>query len=452
LKALVAVTAVVFEPFEVLAMLLGCIADDLTGATDLAIMLTRAGMRTLQVMEVPRTGTNGLDGYDAVVVALKTRTCPVAEAVDLSLASAEALLALGAKQLFFKYCSTFDSTDAGNIGPVAEALMAKLGADLAIVCPAFPTNKRTVFMGNLFVGEVPLAESPMKDHPLTPMRDSNLVRVMQRQSKGRVGLVPHPVVEKGRVAIAEAFAAAKGRGERFVVVDAITDRDLIEMGAAAADMPLITGGSGVALGLPANFIAKGLMKAAEAPTSMAAPQGRAAILAGSCSEATRGQVVAAKAAGLPAVEVDPLALADGRQSAETVLAWIGQQPKDKPFLVYSSADPAGVKSVQDKLGREAAGALVERTLAAVAQKLVATGTTRLIVAGGETSGAVVNGLGISALEIGPEIDPGVPWTRVAGWQWATEGQAGRGRDLVLALKSGNFGAPDFFLKAWAKLA
>ncbi len=433
-------------------MLLGCIADDLTGATDLAIMLTRAGMRTLQVMDVPRVGDGRLAGYDAIVVALKTRTCPVAEAIDLSLRSADALLGLGAKQLFFKYCSTFDSTDEGNIGPVAEALMAKLGADLALVCPAFPTNKRTVYMGNLFVGEVPLAESPMKDHPLTPMRDSNLQRVMQRQSKGMVGLVPYSVVEKGRAAIAEAFAAARKRGERFVVVDAISDRDLIEMGAAAAGMPLITGGSGVALGLPANFIAKGLMKAAEAPTSMTAPAGRAAILAGSCSEATRGQVAAAKAAGVPALEVDPLALSSGAQSEATILAWIAQQPKDKPFLVYSSAEPAAVKAVQDKLGREAAGAMVETTLAAVARELVASGTTRLIVAGGETSGAVVNGLGVTALEIGPEIDPGVPWTRVAGWNSAADGHGEPGRDLVLALKSGNFGAPDFFVKAWERLA
>ena len=472
-------------------MLLGCIADDLTGATDLAIMLTRAGMRTLQVMDAPVAGgqpkaqrddapvaggqpkaqrddapvaggqpkaqrddapvagDSRLAGYDAIVVALKTRTCPVAEAVDLSLQSAEALLALGARQLFFKYCSTFDSTDAGNIGPVAEALMARLGTDLALVCPAFPTNKRTVYLGNLFVGEVPLAESPMKDHPLTPMRDSSLVRVMQRQSKGKVGLVPYPVVEKGRAAIAEAFASARRRGERFVVVDAITDRDLIEMGAAAADMPLITGGSGVALGLPANFIAKGLMQAAEAPKSMAAPAGRAAILAGSCSEATRGQVAAAKAAGMPAFEIDPLQLADGRQSPAAILAWTAAQARDTPFLVYSSAEPASVKAVQDRLGREAAGTLVERTLAAIARDLVATGTTRLIVAGGETSGAVVNGLGVTALEIGPEIDPGVPWTRVVGWNGD---QTSRGRDLVMALKSGNFGAPDFFVKAWQRLA
>ncbi len=422
-------------------MLLGCIADDLTGATDLAIMLTRAGMRTLQVMEVPDAkGASALARYDAIVVALKTRTCPVAEAIDLSLRSADALLTLGAKQLFFKYCSTFDSTDEGNIGPVAEALMARLGADLALACPAFPTNKRTVYMGNLFVGDVPLAESSMKDHPLTPMRDSNLVRVLQRQSKGRVGLVPYPVVEKGRGAVAEAFAAARQRGERFVVVDAITDRDLIEMGAAAADMPLITGGSGVALGLPANFIAKGLMKAAAAPQSMAAPRGRAAILAGSCSEATRGQVAAAKAAGLAALAVDPLALSSGAQSEKTIVEWASRQTVEKPFLVYSSAEPATVKAVQEKLGREAAGGLVERVLAGVAQALVAGGVTRLIVAGGETSGAVVNGLSVSALEIGPEIDPGVPWTRAVG------------RDLVLALKSGNFGAPDFFVKAWGKLA
>lgn len=421
-------------------MLLGCIADDLTGATDLAIMLTRAGMRTLQVMEVPDPAGKGLEGYDAVVVALKTRTCPASEAIDLSLRSADALLALGAKQLFFKYCSTFDSTDEGNIGPVAEALMAKLGTDLALACPAFPTNKRTVYMGRLFVGDVPLDESPMKDHPLTPMRDASLVRVLQRQSKGKVGLVPFAVVDQGPEAIKAAFEAARARGERLVIVDAITDRHLVDMGTAAAGMPLITGGSGVALGLPANFIRAGLMKAVEAPRTMAAPKGRAAILAGSCSEATRGQVAAAKAAGIAAFEVDPLALSSGAQSARAILEWVGMQPRERPVLVYSSAEPAAVKSVQDKLGREAAGALVERTLAAVAQELVASGTTRMIVAGGETSGAVVNGLQVKALEIGPEIDPGVPWTRAVG------------RDLVLALKSGNFGAPDFFVKAWGMLA
>ncbi|MFV0298389.1 MAG: 3-oxo-tetronate kinase [Hyphomicrobiaceae bacterium] len=421
-------------------MLLGCIADDLTGATDLAIMLTRAGMRTLQLMQPPAEGDPRLSGYDAIVVALKTRTCPVDEAISLSLASAQALQEQGARQLYFKYCSTFDSTGNGNIGPVAEALLAHIGSDLAIVCPAFPTNKRTVYMGNLFVGDVPLAESPMKDHPLTPMRDSNLVRVMQAQTRGKVDLVPYPVVEKGRTAIANAFAEAQARGERFVVVDAITDRDLVEMGAATADMPLVTAGSGVALGLPQNFIAKGLMKPAPAPATMKAPTGRAAILAGSCSEATRRQVANAKAQGLAALEIDAVALADRTQTTDEIIAWTSAQPSDRPFLVYSSADPATVLEVQEKLGREAAGSLVERAIATVAKALVAENVTRLSVAGGETSGAVVNGLGITALEIGPEIDPGVPWTRAIG------------QDQVLALKSGNFGAPDFFTKAWEKLS
>lgn len=421
-------------------MLLGCIADDLTGATDLALMLTRAGMRTLQVMQVP-DATTRLDGFDAVVVALKTRTCPVSEAVALSLKSADALLARGAKQLFFKYCSTFDSTDQGNIGPVADALLDKLGGGLALACPAFPTNKRTIYMGNLFVGDVPLAESPMKDHPLTPMRDSNLVRVLQRQTRSKVGLVSFPVVSRGPAAVAEAFAAAASKGERFVIVDAITDQNLIDVGAAAAAHKLITGGSGIALGLPQNFVRQGLMKAADAPQRMSAPKGRMAVLAGSCSEATRGQVKAAIAAGIPAYRIDPLALHKGQIAQGELARWAAAQAADKPILIYSSDEPTSVRQVQELLGRDAAGALVEHELASVARQLVAAGFRRMIVAGGETSGAVVNGLGVTALEIGPEIDPGVPWTRSIG-----------GEDLVLALKSGNFGAPDFFVKAWEKLS
>lgn len=421
-------------------MLLGCIADDLTGATDLALMLTRAGMKTVQVMQVPDKSAD-LSSYDAVVVALKTRTCPVGEAVSLSLAAADALLAGGAKQLFFKYCSTFDSTDEGNIGPVAEALLNHLGARQAIVCPAFPTNKRTVYQGNLFVGDVPLAESPMKDHPLTPMRDSNLVRVLQRQTKLKVGLVPFATVDAGADAIKAAMAAADQRDERFIVLDAITDRHLVDMGTAAAGMKLITGGSGVALGLPANFVRAGMMKAADAPITMRAPKGRALILAGSCSVATRGQVRAAIDAGLPALRLDPLALASGEMTAARIMAWVKDQPADRTPLVYSSADPDAVTAAQSRLGRDKAGAIVEEALATAAIGLADDGFTRLIVAGGETSGAVVNGLGVTALEIGPEIDPGVPWTRAIG-----------GRDMVLALKSGNFGAPDFFLKAWEKLS
>ncbi len=353
-------------------MLLGCIADDLTGATDLALMLTRAGMRTVQVMQVPDASTN-LAGFDAVVVALKTRTCPPAEAVSLSLAAADALLAGGARQLFFKYCSTFDSTDEGNIGPVAEALLTHLGARQAIVCPAFPTNKRTVYQGNLFVGDVPLSESPMKDHPLTPMRDSNLARVLQRQTKLNVGTVPFAIVDAGAAAIKAAMAAADARDERFLVLDAITDRHLVDMGTAAEGMKLITGGSGVALGLPANFVRQGLMKSAAAPTSMRAPKGRAAILAGSCSAATRGQVQAAVAADLPTLRIDPLAIASGEVDAARILTWAMKQSADRPLLVYSSADPDSVAAAQGKLGRDKAGRIVEETLAAAAIGLADAG-------------------------------------------------------------------------------
>lgn len=421
-------------------MLIGAVADDLTGATDLALMLAAGGMRAIQVMGVPRD-TERLREFDAVVVALKSRTIPAAEAVDLSLAAARALRSAGCRQLLFKYCSTFDSTDEGNIGPVAEALMAETGAEITIACPAFPTNGRTIYMGNLFVGREPLAESPMRDHPLTPMRDSNLVRVLQRQTGLKVGLVPFPVVERGAAAIRAALAAAREAGERILIVDALSDGNLREIGAAVADLALITGGSGIALGLPDNFVREGLLSPSPPPAKLAAPAGRAAILAGSCSQATRQQVATAIEAGFPALRVDPGALADGSQTAAQILEWATSQAPGKPVLIYSSDDPEAVRAVQAALGRAEAGDLVERTLAAVGSGLAASGFSRLIVAGGETSGAVVGALGVAMLEIGPEIDPGVPWTRAIG-----------GAGLVLALKSGNFGAPDFFVKAWDRLA
>jgi len=422
-------------------MLIGAVADDLTGATDLALMLTANGMRTIQVMGVPEDPAV-LSGYDAVVIALKSRSNPAAEAVEMSVESARALRDAGCRQLIFKYCSTFDSTDDGNIGPVAEALMELTGSELTIACPAFPTNGRTIYMGNLFVGEVPLAESPMRDHPLNPMRDSNLVRVLQRQTGLKVGLVPFPVVERGRAAVREAFDAARGRGQRILIVDAITDANLREIGAAASDLALITGGSGIAIGLPDNFAASGEFTPADPPETMRAAPGRAAILAGSCSQATRGQVAAAVNAGIPALRVDPKALHGASQTPARMLEWALAQDAGGPLMIYSSDEPDAVGAVQAELGREAAGHLVEAALAEVARGLVSAGFTRLIVAGGETSGAVVGGLGVTALEIGPEIDPGVPWTRAVG--------SGTG-DLVLALKSGNFGAEDFFLKAWDML-
>lgn len=419
-------------------MLIGAVADDLTGATDLALMLTAGGMRTIQVIGVPGNA-DMLKDHDAVVVALKSRTNPPAEAVAMSVASARVLMSAGCRQLIFKYCSTFDSTDQGNIGPVAEALMDLTGSNFTLACPAFPTNGRTIYMGNLFVGQVPLAESPMRDHPLTPMRDSSLVRVLQRQTKAKVGMVPFSTVDKGRAAIVAAFDEARARGERIVIVDALTDEHLVEIGTAAKDFALITGGSGIALGLPANFAASGSFEPCEPSDNMTAPSGRAAILAGSCSQATRGQVAKAVASGMAALRLNPRALAEGTQTAEAALDWALAQPATDPILIYSSEEPEAVKAAQAALGRDEAGQIVEMALAEIARGLKAAGFTRMIVAGGETSGAVVGALGVPALEIGPSIDPGVPWTR------SVDG------GIALALKSGNFGAEDFFLKAWKML-
>ncbi|WP_376988414.1 3-oxo-tetronate kinase [Bosea sp. R86505] len=420
-------------------MLLGVIADDMTGATDVALMLNRSGMRTVQTIGVPRPG-QALPEADAVVVALKSRTNPVAEAIADSLAACEALLAAGARQILFKYCSTFDSTAQGNIGPVADALAQRLGAGLAIVCPAFPANGRSIYQGYLFAGAVPLHESSMKDHPLTPMRDSSLIRLMAAQTTATVGLVDYATVLAGAEAVKTRFAALTDQGVRYVVTDALTNADLMVLGEAVADHKLLTGGSGIAMGLPQNFRRAGLLSEREIAASLAAPKGRAGIISGSCSTATRGQIAKAIEAGYPALKVDPMALVSGAQDAAKLADWALAQASDTPFLLYSSDDPAEVAAIQDKLGRERAGETVEHAFAQTAALLAEGGVSRLLVAGGETSGAVVQGLGIGLLEIGPEIDPGVPWTRVA-----------QGRDMVIALKSGNFGAPDFFLKAWALL-
>ncbi len=421
-------------------MLIGCIADDLTGATDLALTLTKEGLRTVQTTGVPSAALD-LREVDALVVALKSRSIPAGEAVAQSLEAARALRALGARRLLFKYCSTFDSTDAGNIGPVTEALLGLVGGQ-TVACPAFPANGRTVHAGQLFVNGVPLSESPMKDHPLNPMHDSDLPRVLGRQTSLPVGLVAFADVEAGPDAIRAALSREAEAGHPVVIVDALTDRHLRDIGAAVADLPLVTGGSGIAMGLPAAYLAAGLLEnLTPPPRVMAAPPGRAAILAGSCSAATRGQVASAVAAGLPSFRLDATLLTDGRQSVAELLDWVDAQPDARPFLIYSSADPAAVRDTQARLGREAAGALIEGVLADTARGLIGRGFSRLLVAGGETSGAVVQALGTRALSIGPEIDPGVPWTRTLD-----------GPPMALALKSGNFGAPDFFLKAWAQLS
>lgn len=418
-------------------MLLGCIADDVTGASDLASTLVREGMRTVQVLGVPASDWTPSE-VDAVVVALKSRTAPVAEAVRQSLEALEWLRGAGARQIFFKYCSTFDSTDAGNIGPVAEALLEALGGEQTIYCPAFPTNGRSIYQGHLFVGDRLLSESGMENHPLTPMTDADLVRVLGRQTSHPVGLVPYASVSQGAEAIRASLGELRAAGKRHAIVDALDDAHLRAIGAAVAELSLVTGGSGVALGLPENFRRSGLLHA-EVSDALPEIAGAAAVLSGSCSRATNAQV-AHFAAKRPALRLDPLALARGEQSVETILHWARPKLGAEPILIYATAEPEAVAAVQSELGREAAGTLVEETLAGVAKGLVAAGLRRLVVAGGETSGAVVAALGIAALRIGPEIDPGVPWT-------ATLGEP----PLLLALKSGNFGTVDFFEKAFQQL-
>ncbi|MDH5288346.1 MAG: four-carbon acid sugar kinase family protein [Betaproteobacteria bacterium] len=419
-------------------MLLGCIADDFTGATDLASMLVRAGMRTVQTIGVPSRPLG--EAPDAVVVALKSRTIPARDAVAQSLAALAWLRGQGAKQFYFKYCSTFDSTDAGNIGPVADALLDALGAKLTIACPAFPTNKRTIYLGHLFVGDVLLSDSPMRDHPLTPMRDANLVRVLGRQTRRKVALVPHEAVAKGADAIRAAFAKLEADGVAHAVVDAIDDADLMAIGSACRDLALVTAGSGVALGLPQNFRAAGLLPARTDAAALPDVKGASAVLSGSCSAQTRKQV-AAMARTHTAVALDPLAAASAEAMADAALAQAaGDLAAQRPFLVYSTAEPAQVAKVQSALGRERAAELIEQAFGVLAARLVERGVRRLVVAGGETAGAVVQALGVESLAIGPAIDPGVPWTTA------------RGRTtLALALKSGNFGSDDFFLKSLAML-
>ncbi|MFM0295799.1 MULTISPECIES: 3-oxo-tetronate kinase [Paraburkholderia] len=419
--------------------LLGCIADDFTGATDLANMLVRGGMRTVQTIGVP--ASNDLLEADALVVALKSRTIPAADAVAQSLAALDWLRAQGCRQFFFKYCSTFDSTDAGNIGQVTDALLDALSADsttgaFTIACPAFPENGRTIFRGHLFVGDALLNASGMENHPLTPMRDADLVSVLQRQTGSKVGLVRYDAVARGVSAVRERFDTLRNEGVRMAIADAVSDADLYVLGEACADLTLITGGSGVALGLPANFRRAGLLAEQADAAQLPRVDGLSAVLAGSASKATNAQVAQWRATR-PAFRIDPLAAARGEAVVEQALAFA--QPyldKAEPMLIYATATPDEVKAVQGQLGVNEAGHLVENTLASIARGLRERGVRKFVVAGGETSGAVVQALDVHTLRIGAQIDPGVPATATTGAE-----------PLALALKSGNFGTTDFFEKA-----
>lgn len=427
-------------------MKLGIVADDFTGATDIASMLVRGGLRTVQLIGVPgQTVPAEAADADAVVVALKSRTAPVADAVAESLAALRWLQAAGAERFILKVCSTFDSTPSGNIGPVAEAMMDALsgpfGCTQTLVSPAFPENGRTVFRGHLFVGDALLSDTGMRHHPLTPMGDANLVRVMQAQSRRPVGLLRHDTVAAGADAIRQRLAALAAEGVAHVIADAIDNNALLHLAEGAAALPLWVAGSGLALGLPALLATQSGVVLDTQAARLDTVTGPAAVLAGSCSTATQGQVARWIAAGRPALRIDPAALARGEPVAEQALAWARAQTEAP--LVYATADADALAATQAALGVAQAGALVEQALATIARGLVAHGVQRLVVAGGETSGAVVQALDVHALRIGAAICPGVPWTQAV--------RAHGLPPLQLALKSGNFGGPDFFAEALAAL-
>ena len=418
--------------------LLGCIADDFTGATDLANMLVRGGMRTVQSIGIPSAEvTAGLDA-DAIVIALKSRTIPVAEAVEQSLAALAWLREQGCEQIFFKYCSTFDSTAAGNIGQVSEALLAALDSDFTLACPAFPENGRTIFRGHLFVQDQLLSESGMQHHPLTPMTDANLVRVLQSQTSLSVGLLRYDTVSQGVDQVRSRIAELRAQGIGMAIADALSDKDLYTLGTACADLPLLTGGSGLALGLPENFRRAGKLRDFDA-SKLPAVLGGEVVLAGSASVATNGQVAAWLEAGRPALRIDPLALAAGEPVVSQALAFA--RDNEQTVLIYATSSPEEVKAVQHQLGVEQSGSLVENTFGEIAQGLRQSGVRRFVIAGGETSGAVVQALGVQLLQIGAQIDPGVPAT-----------VSNTDEPLALALKSGNFGSRNFFSKALTQLA
>ena len=418
-----------------MALLLGAVADDYTGASDLANTLSRNGLTTIQTIGVPAPGFDAGDA-EAIVVALKIRSVEASRAVAAASAGYDWLASRGARHVIYKVCSTFDSTDSGNIGPVGEAFRARANAGCILVTPAFPETERTVYLGHLFVGLVPLNESPLKDHPLNPMRDSNLVRVLGRQSKAPVGLVALPTVAEGAAAISGRLVELERQGCGAAIVDAVFERHLEAIGEAAAKGPVSVGASGLGLGLARAF-ARG--RSAEAGAALSPVGGLAAILAGSCSRATLDQIAAAEGA-IPTLRLSPQKLIEDKAEPKRALAWAEQRVAAGPVLLASSAEPADVAALQAKFGREASGQAIEAALAEIAAGLVAIGVRRLVVAGGETSGAAVDRLRVSAFRLGPEIAPGVPLMRTIGRD---------GGEMQMALKSGNFGAKDFFARALA---
>src|SRR6185437_11497160 len=407
-----------------------------TEASDLANTLTKCGLRTVQTIGVPADSFS-LPDVSVVVVSLKIRSIAAAEAVAQARAADAWLRKRGASHVMYKICSTFDSTDEGNIGPVLDALRTDAGEAIAVVTPAFPETARTVYQGNLFVGAVPLNESPLKDHPLNPMRDANLVRVLARQSRSKVGLVDLKTVVAGAAAIRARLADLAKEGNGAAIADAVFERDLEAIGAAALERSVSLGASGLGLGLACGLIASGAVASTATETMGAPVGGRVACLAGSCSQATLTQIERAEQA-MPVLRLDPDGLVDRPQEVQRALAWAGEHLDRGPILLASSAAPDRVAAVQARHGRAETGHAIEQAMATIASGLLDRGARRLVIAGGETAGAVVDRLAIPAFLVGPEIAVGVPVLRTIGAKPA---------EMVLALKSGNFGGPDFFADA-----
>lgn len=408
-------------------LLLGCIADDFTGASDLANTLAREGMRTTQYIDVP-AGDTECD-CEAAIIALKSRSIEPQLAVKQSLDALRWLQQQGARQFLFKYCSTFDSTPDGNIGPVADALLHELQTSAVVVCPAFPTTGRTVYQGHLFVFDKLLNESGLENHPLNPMTDADLRRWLGKQTSSNIGHVDQATVTAGPDSIRNALEVAASKQQNLVIVDATADDDLRSIGAACDKAKLITGGSGIALGLPDNFRNQGLL--GNGQSDFQRRSGYAAVLAGSCSTATRGQIAHYRRG--PKTPLNVESIVDGSLTPEQL---IGELDITTDPLIYSSAEPADVEKLQTEHGTEKVARCIEEFFGKLAVALVDQGVQRLVVAGGETSGAVISALKLDSFDIGPEIDPGVP-------ALSTRGDS----PISVALKSGNFGGESFFADA-----
>ena len=413
-------------------MLLGVIADDFTGATDIAGFLVENGMRTVQLNGIP---TGEFDtSADAVVISLKSRSCLVDEAVTDSVIALKWLQSQGCQQFYFKYCSTFDSTAEGNIGPVTDALLAELGESFTIVCPALPVNGRTVYNGHLFVFGELLSDSGMRNHPVTPMTDSSVVRMMDAQSEGVSGLVNFQTIEQGSDAVTVRFNELKAQGSRYAVVDAFNAEHLVTLGQAAKSMKLITGGSGLAAGIAKNWT-EHLVDQSDAKHAGSPVKGPTVVFSGSCSVMTNQQVAVYKQLA-PHFAIDVKACLTNDQYANEVFDWVMTNSQgDFAPLVYATADAAELKAIQEEYGAHASSHAVEQFFSQLAIKLQQHGVKNFIVAGGETSGVVTQSLAVKGFHIGPQIAPGVPWVKSVGGE------------LSLALKSGNFGDENFFAKA-----